>query len=76
MTSTVDDLLRQYRADDLSLAQALCDRHPPDAPAFRIVDADLGEMTLTYAATARRRPSGWRPRSLTSASGPATASPR
>jgi acetyl-CoA synthetase len=48
MTSSVDDLLDEYGGADLSLAHLLCDRHPADAPAFTIVDADLNDVTLTY----------------------------
>ncbi|MCR3720619.1 MULTISPECIES: AMP-binding protein [Prauserella salsuginis group] len=38
----------EYRADDACAAELLCDRHPADAVAFRVVEADLTTRELTF----------------------------
>ncbi|MDP9101063.1 MAG: AMP-binding protein [Actinomycetota bacterium] len=44
----VHELLEQYDHDDACAAELLCDRHPPDAVAFTIVEPDLSTRDLTY----------------------------
>jgi acetyl-CoA synthetase len=46
----VQELLANYGATDASVAHLLCDRHPADATAYTIVDADLSATTLTYGS--------------------------
>jgi acetyl-CoA synthetase len=48
------ELLEEYGAPDLCLAEALCDRHPPEAVAFTIVDEHLAARDLTYGELALR----------------------
>ena len=48
MTASIDELVAEYGGEDLGLAHVLCDRHPADAPAFTVVEADLRAVTLTY----------------------------
>lgn len=38
----------EYRADDACAAELLCDRHPADAIAFRVVEQDLTTRDLTF----------------------------
>jgi acetyl-CoA synthetase len=54
-TSMVDDsaqrvreLLGRYDTADACAAELLCDRHPADAVAFTVVEADLTSHDLTY----------------------------
>jgi acetyl-CoA synthetase len=44
----VEQLLAVYAAPDASAAELLCDRHPADAVAFTVVEADLSATDLTY----------------------------
>ena len=49
--STVDrvrELLASCDAPDANAAELLCDRHPADAVAFTVVEADLSAHDLTY----------------------------
>jgi acetyl-CoA synthetase len=48
------ELLDEYGAPDLCLAEVLCDRHPPDAVAFTVVDENLAARDLTYGELAIR----------------------
>ena len=45
---TALDLLQTYSAPDASAAWLLCRRHPDDAVAFTVVEADLSSRDLTY----------------------------
>lgn len=42
------ELLADYHRPDASVAHILCDRHPLDAVAFTVIDADLSATDLTY----------------------------
>ncbi|GAA1198538.1 hypothetical protein GCM10009675_12680 [Prauserella alba] len=44
----------QYRAGDACAAELLCDRHPADAIAFRVVEADLTTRDLTFGELTER----------------------
>ncbi|SHK32403.1 acetyl-CoA synthetase [Pseudonocardia thermophila] len=44
----VDELLKQYDRPDAAAAELLCRRHPRDAVAFTVVDADLSSRDVTY----------------------------
>ncbi|MEZ4584779.1 MAG: AMP-binding protein [Gemmatimonadales bacterium] len=44
----VEELLTRFRSPDLSLASVLCDGHPPEAIAFRVVEADLSVSTVRF----------------------------
>jgi acetyl-CoA synthetase len=46
----VRELLEGYGAPDACVAHLLCDRHPADATAYTIVDAELGATTLTFGS--------------------------
>ena len=48
MTSTIQQLLAQYDTEDACAAELLCDRHPRDAVAFTVVEADLSSRDVTY----------------------------
>jgi acetyl-CoA synthetase len=48
------ELLAAYGSPNFCLAEALCDRHPPDAIAFTIVDEHLAARDLTYGELALR----------------------
>ncbi|HSJ22167.1 MAG TPA: AMP-binding protein [Nocardioidaceae bacterium] len=50
----VDELLATFDRHDLSLAELLCDRHPADAVAFTVVQADLSSVDLTYGELKER----------------------
>lgn len=50
----VAELLAEYSGPDVCLAEVLCDRHPPDAQAFRFVGADLAAQVLTFGELADR----------------------
>jgi acetyl-CoA synthetase len=43
-----------YGAPTASVAELLCDRHPAEAVAFRILDGDLAETPLTYGELRER----------------------
>jgi acetyl-CoA synthetase len=51
---TVERWLTQYAAPDANVATLLCDRHDPDAVAFRFVDEDLYGSATTYGELADR----------------------
>ncbi|MET0712496.1 MAG: AMP-binding protein, partial [Jiangellaceae bacterium] len=42
------ELVSQFSAPDACVAHLLCDRHDPEAAAFRIVEPDFTLHTLTY----------------------------
>ena len=44
----VSELLAVYDAPDANAAELLCDRHPADAVAFTVIEADLSAHDLTY----------------------------
>ncbi|MGW6693272.1 AMP-binding protein [Rhodococcus sp. NPDC054953] len=44
----VGALLARYDTADACAAELLCDRHPADAVAFTVIDADLSSRDLTY----------------------------
>lgn len=48
----VAHLASQFSDSDLSVAEVLCDRHPADATAFILVDADLAVEHLTFGSLA------------------------
>lgn len=68
------ELLGLFGAPDACAAELLCDRHPAEAVAFTVVEADLSATDLTYGEL-RRDSAGSRPHSPTWGSGPATRSP-
>jgi acetyl-CoA synthetase len=43
-----------YRAEDACAAELLCDRHPADAVAFRVVEPDLTVRELTFGELAAK----------------------
>jgi acetyl-CoA synthetase len=49
----VEELLAVFAAPGANAAQLLCDRHPADAVAFTIVEADLSSRDLTYGELRR-----------------------
>jgi acetyl-CoA synthetase len=49
----VSGLLAEYGAPDANAAELLCDRHPADAVAFTVVEADLSATDLTYGELRR-----------------------
>jgi acetyl-CoA synthetase len=52
--NTVDRWLSQYAAPEADVANLLCDRHAPEAVAFRFADEDLSGSTMTYGELADR----------------------
>jgi acetyl-CoA synthetase len=50
----VEQLLAEVSADDVRPAYLLCDRHPPGAVAFTVIDGDLSGRDLTYAGLRAR----------------------
>ena len=44
----VDELLRVFTAPGANAAHLLCDRHPADAVAFTVIEADLSSRDVTY----------------------------
>lgn len=48
VAAQVEAWLGEYAAADACAAELLCDRHPADAVAFRLLDADHAERALTY----------------------------
>jgi acetyl-CoA synthetase len=44
----VSELLAVYDTPDANAAELLCDRHPADAVAFTVIEADLSAHDLTY----------------------------
>lgn len=51
--SRVRELLDVFSAPDACAADLLCDRHPADAVAFTVVEADLSARDLTYGELRR-----------------------
>lgn len=49
----VRHLVSCYAAGDASAADLLCDRHPPDRVAYRVVGSDLSVQNLTYGELRR-----------------------
>jgi acetyl-CoA synthetase len=49
----VAELLAEYGAADVCAAELLCDRHPAEAVAFTVVEADLSARDLTYGELRR-----------------------
>lgn len=47
-SARVQELVNLYNNAEVSVAQALCDKHDPASIAFRIVHSDLSVETLTY----------------------------
>lgn len=47
------ELLARFGAPDACAADLLCDRHPADAVAFTVVEADLSSQDITYGALRR-----------------------
>jgi acetyl-CoA synthetase len=47
-TERVGELLGVYGAPEANAAELLCDRHPADAVAFTVIEADLSAHDLTY----------------------------
>lgn len=52
--STLAGWLDEYASPAANAATLLCDRHDPDAVAFRFVDADLASTEMTYGELADR----------------------
>jgi acetyl-CoA synthetase len=53
----VAEILDDFRAAAVSAPYLMCDRHPEESIAFRIIDGDLTERTISYgqlAASSRR----------------------
>ncbi|MEV0712481.1 AMP-binding protein [Nocardia aurea] len=48
LTRRVRDLLDTYDGPHVCAARLLCDRHPSDAVAFTVIEADLSATDLTY----------------------------
>jgi acetyl-CoA synthetase len=46
--------LAEYGSPTANAAAILCDLHPPDAPAFTIVEADMSALVLSYGELADR----------------------
>ena len=44
----VDDLLALYGAGDACAASLLCDRHEPDAIAYRVIGPDMSARAISY----------------------------
>ncbi|MDN5796802.1 MAG: AMP-binding protein [Intrasporangium sp.] len=56
-TTTSDDVTRslaEYGRADACAAELICDRHPAEAVAFRVVDSDLTVTDLTFGELRRR----------------------
>ncbi|WP_093358112.1 AMP-binding protein [Saccharopolyspora kobensis] len=49
----VAELLARFGAPDACAADLLCDRHPADAVAFTVVEADLSSQDITYGRLRR-----------------------
>ncbi|MFF0814232.1 AMP-binding protein [Rhodococcus sp. NPDC003318] len=47
-TARVGELLSRYGTADACAAELLCDRHPADAVAFTVIEADLSSRDLTF----------------------------
>ncbi|MEU0316096.1 AMP-binding protein [Nocardioides sp. NPDC006273] len=58
MTEKLDDrvgeILREFASPTASVPELMCDRHPCDGVAFRFIDAELAEVSLTYGELADR----------------------
>ncbi|WP_327282188.1 AMP-binding protein [Streptomyces sp. NBC_01205] len=51
---SLTDLVAAFAHPGADLALLLCDRHPADRPALRVVDAELRTTTVTYGELADR----------------------
>ncbi|MGW5723673.1 AMP-binding protein [Amycolatopsis sp. NPDC003865] len=51
---TVERWLSEYASPEANVANLLCDRHDPEAVAFRFADEDLSGSVLTYGELADR----------------------
>ena len=51
---TVQGWLSEYASPEANIANLLCDRHDPEAVAFRFADEDLTGSTMTYGELADR----------------------
>ncbi len=49
----VAELLELFGSEDACAAELLCDRHPEEAVAFTVVEADLSARDLTYGSLRR-----------------------
>ncbi|WNV74281.1 AMP-binding protein [Geodermatophilus sp. DSM 44513] len=54
MQQRVEELVDQYSAADLAVAEALCDRHPADRVAVTVVRAGTTSQDLSYGELRRR----------------------
>ncbi len=54
LSGRVEELLAAYTGPDACAAELLCDRHPAEAVAFTLVDADLSSVDLTYGELRER----------------------
>lgn len=50
----VDELRHRYSRPELSIAESLCDSHPPQAIAFTAIDSEHAKTHLTYGDLADR----------------------
>ncbi len=49
----IAELIARYGARDACAASLLCDRHPPDAPAYGVISPDLSKHVITYGELRR-----------------------
>ncbi|MEU9953046.1 AMP-binding protein, partial [Streptomyces sp. NPDC047939] len=49
----IRELLARFGSPEASVAELLCDRHPADAVAFTVVEADLSARDLTFGELRR-----------------------
>src|SRR5699024_10934285 len=54
----VQDLVDTYGGTQACAAHLLCDRHPADAVAFTVIDAQLGSVDITYGELRSRSEQG------------------
>ncbi|MEU0312886.1 AMP-binding protein [Nocardioides sp. NPDC006273] len=50
----VGEILREFASPAASAPELMCDRHPRAGVAFRFIDAELAEVSLTYGVLADR----------------------
>ncbi len=50
ITDRIDELVALYGAPDACVAELLCDQHPADNLAYKMVGPDLSAVDLTYGA--------------------------
>lgn len=53
VTERINELIALYDNPDACAAQLLCDRHNPDALAYRIIAPDLSQQDITYGELRR-----------------------